>query len=181
MQQLLIFIESCEEAWSTPKKISRLFMNRFSINEQSAFEVIKILKFQKTKEVENFHRFHSVQNKIISQKENFDLDVIDTGLQYLAKVRAEDLSQHFIYAGNHYHYDQTKASLRNMFLTKMKKYGFKSAMLTMTYMGNYNLVTRETMKAAYKSKRMGQVGSTISFQAIETVRSRLWTGRVLCA
>ena len=79
MQQLLIFIESCEEAWSTPKKISRLFMNRFSINEQSAFEVIKILKFQKTKEVENFHRFHSVQNKMISQKENFDLDVIDTG------------------------------------------------------------------------------------------------------
>ena len=68
MQQLLIFIESSEEAWSTPKKISRLFMNRFSINEQSAFEVSKILKFQKTKEVENFHKFHSVQKNFFHKK-----------------------------------------------------------------------------------------------------------------
>ena len=170
MQQLLLFVEPTEEAWSTPKKISKLFMNRFSINEQSAIEVTKILKLKKTKEAENYHTFHLVDNKMIKQKENFDMDVIDTGLQYLAKVKAKDLTQHFIYAGNHYHYnDETKDSLRNMFLTKMKKYGFEFAMLTMTYLGNYNLVTKETMIAAYKGNKMGQLEFTISIRAIETV------------
>ena len=164
MQQILLFVESSEEAWSTPKKITKLYMNRFSIDEQSAFEVTKILKFRKTRENENFHKFHMGPKKINTQKEDFDMDVIDTGFQYLAKVKADNLTQHFIYAGTHYHYNyQVKDSLRNMFLTKMKKYGFESAMLTMTYMGNYNLVTKETMIAAYKDNRTRQAGSLKTF------------------
>ena len=34
----------------------------------------------------------------------------------------------------------------------MKKYGIQSSMLTMLYMGRWNLVTKEKMKKAYKGK-----------------------------
>ena len=48
MQKIVIFIEPCEDAWFTPLKIGNSIMNRFAIDEDPAFEVLKIFELDKT-------------------------------------------------------------------------------------------------------------------------------------
>ena len=55
---------------------------------------------------------------------------------------------HFIYCGSYYFSHDEK--LRKMFLTKMKKYGIQSSILTRLYMRRRNLVTEEKVIKAYK-------------------------------
>ena len=48
MQKIVLFIEPNGDAFKTPSKIGHLFMNRFAIDEEAGFEVVKVL------ELENF-------------------------------------------------------------------------------------------------------------------------------
>lgn len=48
MQKIVLFIEPFNDAWQTPLKIGNLFMNRFSVEEDAAFEVLKIFELEKT-------------------------------------------------------------------------------------------------------------------------------------
>ena len=48
MQKIILFIEPNEDAWFTPAKIGDLFMNRFAVDEDTAFEVINVLELGKT-------------------------------------------------------------------------------------------------------------------------------------
>ena len=48
MQKIVLFIEPCDEAFSTSFKSGYLFMNRFSIGEEANFEIVKILKLGKS-------------------------------------------------------------------------------------------------------------------------------------
>ena len=48
MQKIVLFIEPSVEAWRTPFKSGHLFMNRFSIEEEANFEIIKILELGKS-------------------------------------------------------------------------------------------------------------------------------------
>ena len=55
---------------------------------------------------------------------------------------------HFIYCGRYYIWNGEK--LQEMFLTKMKKYGIQSAVLTMCGIARRNLITKEKTKMAYE-------------------------------
>ena len=46
MQKIVLFIEPSEEAWQTPSKIGNLFMNRFAVDEDAAFEILKIFELE---------------------------------------------------------------------------------------------------------------------------------------
>ena len=46
-QKIVLFIEPNDEAWLTPSKIGHLFMNRFAIEEDSKFEIVKVLELEK--------------------------------------------------------------------------------------------------------------------------------------
>ena len=48
MQKIVLFIEPSDDAFQTPEKIGHLFMNRFSIDEDPGFEMIKVLELDKT-------------------------------------------------------------------------------------------------------------------------------------
>ena len=48
MQKIVLFIEPNDEKFYTPTKIGHLFMNRFGVDEDAAFEVINILELEKT-------------------------------------------------------------------------------------------------------------------------------------
>ena len=48
MQKIILFIEPTEDAFETPFKIGHLFMNRFTIEEEANFEIVKIFEFGKS-------------------------------------------------------------------------------------------------------------------------------------
>jgi len=47
MQKIVLFIEPSEHAFGTPSKIGNLFMNRFAVDEDVAFEILKICELGK--------------------------------------------------------------------------------------------------------------------------------------
>ena len=47
-QKIVLFIEPNDEAWLTPSKIGHLFMNRFAVDEDPGFEIVKVLELEKT-------------------------------------------------------------------------------------------------------------------------------------
>ena len=48
MQKIVLFIEPHDDEFSTPAKIGHLFMNRFGVDEDAAFEVINVLELGKS-------------------------------------------------------------------------------------------------------------------------------------
>ena len=48
MQKIVLFIEQNDDDFITPAKIGHLFMNRFGVDEDAAFEVINIMELGKT-------------------------------------------------------------------------------------------------------------------------------------
>ena len=47
MQKIVLFIEPSDDAFETPFKIGHLFMNRFTIEEEANFEIVKIFELGK--------------------------------------------------------------------------------------------------------------------------------------
>jgi len=79
-----------------------------------------------------------------------DLEIFDAGVKSISDFGEDDLKPHFIYCGYHYHGNGEE--LKGIILTKMRKYGTQSSILTMLYMWRYNLVTKEKVKKAYKGE-----------------------------
>ena len=47
-QKIVLFIEPNDDAFFTPSKIGHLFMNRFAVDEDPGFEILKVLELEKT-------------------------------------------------------------------------------------------------------------------------------------
>ena len=47
MQKIVLFIEPSEYGFASPSKIGNLFTNRFAIDEDAAFEILKIFELEK--------------------------------------------------------------------------------------------------------------------------------------
>ena len=47
MQKIVLFIEPSGDAFETPVKIGNLFMNRFVVEEDTGFEILKIFELDK--------------------------------------------------------------------------------------------------------------------------------------
>ena len=58
---------------------------------------------------------------------------------------------HFIYSGMHYAWDADE-KLEKLLLSKMRKYGIESAILTMLTMRRVKLVTKEFVEKAAEGK-----------------------------
>ena len=63
---------------------------------------------------------------------------------------------HFIYCGLHYLFEHKK--LEEIILTKMRKYGIQSSILTMLNMERWKLVTKEKVKKAAEGKLKNENG-----------------------
>ena len=62
MRKIVLFIEPFDEAWFTPLNIGNLFTNRFAVEEDAAFEVLKIFELEKTSLKMSHHRHPNYKN-----------------------------------------------------------------------------------------------------------------------
>ena len=82
-----------------------------------------------------------------------DLEIFDAGVKSISDFGKDDLMPHFIYCGFHYFYSKEQIEkLKEIILTKMRKYGNQSSILTMLFMERRNLATKEKVKKAYKGE-----------------------------
>ena len=70
-------------------------------------------------------------------------------MKFISNGGKNDLMPHFIYCGDHYSHG---VMLKEMFKTKMRKYGIQSSILTMLDMWRFNLVTKEKVKKVAEGK-----------------------------
>ena len=80
------------------------------------------------------------------------MDIFDAGVKSISDFGKDDLMPHFIYCGDYYFGLKGREKLREIILTKMRKYGIQSSILTMLWMERSNLVTKEKVKKAYKGE-----------------------------
>ena len=45
---IVLFMEPSEDKWRIPLKLGRLYMNRFAIDEDAGFEIIKVVELKAT-------------------------------------------------------------------------------------------------------------------------------------
>ena len=97
--------------------------------------------------------FKKQPNEVLkrSTKEINDLDIFDAGVKSISDFGKDDL-MHFIYCGYHYLRSVRREKLKEIILTKMRKYGIESSILTMLYMVRWKLVTKEKVKKAAEGK-----------------------------
>ena len=88
-----------------------------------------------------------------STKEQNDVDILDAGVKSVFDFGKDELMPHFVYCGNYYLLEEKRMlKLREIILTKMRKYGVQSSILTMMWMIRWNLVTKEKVKKAAEGK-----------------------------
>ena len=74
-QKIVLFIEPFENAFCIPSKIGDLFMNRFAIDEESSFEIVKILELEK--------KFEAMSNRTLPEYKNFENDRKKKGIDLM--------------------------------------------------------------------------------------------------
>ena len=74
-------------------------------------------------------------------KDTFDEIIVSSAFQKNAKSLSKALKTHIIYAGHYYAFHTDK--LRLMILKEMKKYNFKSIMVTRLKLWRYKLISKE--------------------------------------
>ena len=77
MQKIVLFIEPNDDEFITPAKIGHLFMNRFGVGEDAAFEVINVLEVGKTSTKMSYSNHPEYSNFEIERKEKgMDLFIV---------------------------------------------------------------------------------------------------------
>ena len=121
MQNVVVLINSIEEAYDISLKAVNMYLNRLCIDEEAAFESTGVYFLRE-----------------------FEQIVLWKEMRRLAENKSEDLALHFVYAGDSFWGDNDK--LLSFMFTVMKKHNLKEAMMTILKMERINLITKETME-----------------------------------
>ena len=78
MHKIVLFIEPSDDAFIRTTKIGHLFMNRFGVDEDAAFEIINVFELGKTS------RKMSYPND--SEYANFENERKEKGVGFVSKV-----------------------------------------------------------------------------------------------
>ena len=76
MHQVIFMIEPNDDKYWTNEKIGNIFMNRFTIDEDAAFEILQIFELQKTSEYMALDG-HPIQK-------DFSLEIEQKGMGFIA-------------------------------------------------------------------------------------------------
>ena len=82
-QRIIIYIEPSDDKWSCPLKIGNLYMNRFAIDEEAAFEIQDVVTIP-----------ISASNGFIEK------EMLRSAFQKLTNDKAASLPIHLFYASN---------------------------------------------------------------------------------
>ena len=79
MQKIVLFIEPNDDSWNRPSKIGHLFMNRFAVDEDAGFEILKVLELGKSsgKMAESYH----------PQYKNFEIERHQKGMDLIEHAK----------------------------------------------------------------------------------------------
>ena len=121
MQNVVVLINSIEEAYDISLKAVNMYLNRLCIDEEAAFESTGVYFLRE-----------------------FEQIVLWKEMRRLAENKSEDLALHFVYAGDSFWGDNDK--LLSFMFTGMKKHNLKEVMMTILKMERINLITKETME-----------------------------------
>ena len=136
-------MESCDDAAITPLKIGNSYLNYFGIDEDAAVEILEIYHLKKSSK----QMTSTISRKYKDEKEDFDFEIIKTGIKKAAENQSTDYQTLLIYAGYDYQYS---SHLMSMVLNGMRSYRLRSATLTMLCRWRSHLVTKEQMEEYYK-------------------------------
>ena len=169
MKNIIVLIEPLVDLCYPHWKLANLFMNRFSINEGAAFELLGVYFLRKCstdlcywnnarekewikkewnearlqKGLNMNYRFNS-DSKLFSER--YDFGIINTAIAKIPKNY--DTTTHFVCA--YQYYDDEK--LKRILLSGMNKHRIKSAYMTIFNKYRHHLVTKEEMKSYYKGE-----------------------------
>ena len=161
MKNLIFLIEPSENEFITPIKISNLYLNRFAVDEDAAFEIIGVYDMPKSKleipyeNSENFENEISEENINHFSKENLeeDLEILDFAFKNIIPKWTPATDYHIIYAGFKFITRYAEPEKMNPVIVKiMENLKLKSLIFTMVFMFRNHIVTKEEMKDFYKGK-----------------------------
>ena len=129
MQNVVVLINSIEEAYDISLKAVNMYLNRLCIDEEAAFESTGVYFLRE-----------------------FEQIVLWKEMRRLAENKTEDLTLHFVYAGDSFWGDNDK--LLSFMFTGMKKHNLKEVMMTILRMERKNLITKEKMESFCEGKKL---------------------------
>ena len=135
-QNLVFFMKQTFEEFDISLKGGRMYLNRFCIDEDAAFELSAVFINYGYRQVE---------------------ELIDSAFQRIVENKTEDMETHFIFAGGFFEAFgindlHNPDELQSLIEKSMNKYGMKSIMVSIIYMERVNLITKEKMKIYCKGK-----------------------------
>ena len=136
-QNIFLLIEPPIDPWSFPSKIGYAYMNRFTIDEDAAIELIGVGHLSKA----SVHK-HDFGTNGTSRVEDFDYDyrIIDDAIE---KASTDEENTHLIIAGDFSFYPN---SLQVAIHRSMKKNNMKKILFTMLKLYRKNLITKEKVE-----------------------------------
>ena len=144
MRDIIFFMEPSLQPRMTPLKIGKMYLNRFTIDEDAAYELSGV--FDMKPSGENFHRCKS-DLEMDFRKDPSDITTIDTCIQKTGENAI------FFYAGDSYYMSGesqgiliVSGRLRNIFGRSMIKHKVKTATLIILSMWRIQLATQEEVK-----------------------------------
>ena len=128
MQNVVVLMDSNSNTWDTSSKAVNMYLNRICIDEEAAFESIGVHFLNEWEEI-------SVK-KILDQN------------------NSKDLKMHFLCTFYSGYWEGQIDILRSVILKEIKKRKIQKAMVTLLYMHNKNLITKENMESYIDGKEM---------------------------
>ena len=87
--------------------------------------------------------------------------MIDAGVERISEFGNDHLIPHFIICFGISYYSKDVKTFKEIFLPKMRRYGIRSAFLTILNFRRYNLKTKEAVKQQHLDSRKGQLDKEI--------------------
>ena len=132
MQNVVLLIDPLVQASDVSSKAGNMYLNRFCIDEEAAFESTGVYSSQTYRE----KRFSEVMQRVTASKSN-------------------DLTIHFICTLNGTCFtDDWLNQLRSFLLREIEKHGIKTVMVTILHIRRYNLITKESRESFYQGKKL---------------------------
>ena len=154
MQNITFFVEPIERPYETSWKMGKLYLNRFAIDENAAFEIQSIYMLSPMKGL-------GFSNTPDPNKEWQDSEIFKAGLRAIAEAGLHESKIHFMYVGNYIEYSRINSILESSIANGMKKYNINSVLLTTISQERERLITKEATEEYYDRKIQYSYDSTM--------------------
>ena len=138
-QNIILITERTEDPWLFPSKIGNSFVNRFTIDEDAACEILGNYSLSRYVELENTENMRSMRK----ESPEYDNIIIDTAIEKASQYE-KDSTFHLMIIADHSFYN---LRLNTAISLGMKNHQVKSVMVTMLQMSRQNLITKEVMES----------------------------------